>query len=85
MQEAMVGGVQAKRRKRRPRKQGVVVPPNWRTLTTLTIDQTAVLLDLGRNQAYAAAHRNELPVVKVGKIFRVSVPRLVRMIDGEAA
>jgi excisionase family DNA binding protein len=52
---------------------------------TYTIDEAAKLLRIGRNQAYAAASKGEIPVLKIGK--RLLVPRaaLDRMLKGEAA
>ena len=52
---------------------------------TLTIKEAARRLGIGRNQCYQAAHRGEIPVVRIGK--RLLVPRvaLERMLSGEAA
>ncbi len=40
---------------------------------TLTVDETARCLGIGRNSAYEAIARGEIPVVKVGK--RLLVPK----------
>ena len=40
---------------------------------TLSIDETAKCLGIGRNSAYEAIARGEIPVVKVGK--RLLVPK----------
>ena len=40
---------------------------------TLTVDETAKCLGIGRNSAYEAIARGEIPVVKVGK--RLLVPK----------
>ena len=40
---------------------------------TLTVDETAKILGVGRNSAYEAIARGEIPVVKVGK--RLLVPK----------
>ena len=52
---------------------------------TLSIVEAAHRLGIGRNQAYDAAKRGEIPVIKIGK--RLLVPRaaLERMLSGEAA
>ncbi len=68
-----------------PKRRPGVVPDNWREMTTLSIEQARLLLGLGRNAAYEAAARKELPAVRFGNLWRVSVPQLVRLIDGEAA
>jgi hypothetical protein len=60
-----------------------VLPENWRELNTLTIGQAAIVLDLGLNEAYAAANTDQIPVIRIGRSWRVSVPRLRRMIDGD--
>ena len=52
---------------------------------TLTIEQAARRLGIGRNQCYEAAHRGDIPVIRIGK--RLIVPRVAfeRMLAGEAA
>jgi excisionase family DNA binding protein len=52
---------------------------------TYTIDEAAELLGLGRNSAYLAAQRGDLPVIRIGK--RLLIPRLAldRMLSGEGA
>ena len=41
--------------------------------TVLTIPETAKILRIGRNSAYEAARRGQIPTVKIGK--RLLVPR----------
>jgi hypothetical protein len=36
---------------------------------------------LGRNASYAAAERGDIPTVKIGKLLRVPVRALERMLD----
>jgi excisionase family DNA binding protein len=57
----------------------------WRDRETISVEEAGVILGVGRNSAYAAAHNGQLPGVWIGKRFLVSVPRLRRMLDGEAA
>ena len=40
---------------------------------TLTIDEAAKALGIGRNSAYAAARNGSLPVIRIGR--RIVVPR----------
>ena len=40
-----------------------------------------VYFDLARNAAYEAAHRGDIPVIKVGRMLRVPVVALERMLD----
>jgi excisionase family DNA binding protein len=87
MRQASTALAAAKKRKRKPplKKSEIKVPDNWRSLATLTIVQTSVLLGLGRNETYEAVKREEIPAIRVGRSWRVPVPRLVRMLEGEAA
>ncbi len=41
--------------------------------TVLTIPETAKILRIGRNSAYEAARRGQIPTIKIGK--RLLVPR----------
>lgn len=53
---------------------------------TYTIEESARRLGIGRNQAYEAAHRGEIPTIRIGK--RLLVPRAAfdRLLDsGRAA
>jgi len=51
---------------------------------TYHLQEAAKILGIGRNQAYEAAKRGEIPSIKVGK--RVLVPRaaLERLLRGES-
>ena len=44
---------------------------------TLTIEQTAQLLGLGRTAAYEAARRGEFPTRRIGRRLVVPVPALL--------
>jgi excisionase family DNA binding protein len=48
----------------------------------LTVDQAARFLGIGRNSAYEAVRRGELPHIKVGRSIRVSRAGLKRMLNG---
>ena len=50
---------------------------------TLTIAEAARALGVGKNQAYEAAHRGEIPTIKIG--HRILVPRAAfeRLLNGE--
>jgi excisionase family DNA binding protein len=52
---------------------------------TYKIGEAAKLLGIGRNQAYEAAQRGDIPCLKIGK--RVLVPKaaLDRMLAGDKA
>lgn len=40
---------------------------------TVTVAEAAAALGIGKNQAYAAAHRGEIPAIRIGR--RLLVPR----------
>jgi excisionase family DNA binding protein len=52
---------------------------------TLTIEEAARKLGIGRNAAYDAAKRGEIPVIKIGR--RLVVPRIAldRLLEGGRA
>jgi hypothetical protein len=52
------------------------------TIHTLSVPEAGkTYFGLGRNAAYAAAKRGDLPVIRVGKILRVPIRALERMLD----
>jgi excisionase family DNA binding protein len=53
---------------------------------TLSVNETAELLGIGRNQAYEAIKRGEIPgVIKIGRRLLVSEAALNRLLDADAA
>jgi excisionase family DNA binding protein len=50
---------------------------------TISVDEAAALLGIGRNGAFQAVHRGELPVLKLGKRLLVPVEPLLRMLEGD--
>ncbi len=48
---------------------------------TITIEQTAHLLGLGRTAAYDAARRGELPTRRLGRRLLVPVPALLTWLE----
>jgi excisionase family DNA binding protein len=49
---------------------------------TITIEQTAQVLGLGRTAAYDAARRGELPTRRLGRRLLVPVPALLEWLGG---
>lgn len=47
---------------------------------TLSIPEVAKLLSIGRNSAYEAARRGELPIVIIGRRILVPIAALERML-----
>jgi hypothetical protein len=53
---------------------------------TLTVPQAGKqYFGLGRNASYAAASRGDIPIVRIGKLIRVPVRALERMLDSAGA
>jgi len=50
---------------------------------TMTVVEAAKQLGIGRNQAYAAARRGELPVIRIGKRLVVPLAAFERMMQGD--
>ena len=55
------------------------------TRATVTVVEAAKRLGIGRNQAYEAAHRGEIPTIRIGKRILVPTAALDRLLDGKAA
>lgn len=47
----------------------------------LTVPEAGAMLGLGRNSAYEAAKRGEIPTLRVGRLLRVPVRAMERMLD----
>jgi hypothetical protein len=47
---------------------------------TLTIPETAQVLNIGRDAAYGAAQRGELPTLQFGRRIVVAVPKLLELL-----
>lgn len=47
---------------------------------TLTIEETAAILQLGRNTVYAAVRSGEVPSIRVGRRYLVPTARLASML-----
>jgi hypothetical protein len=49
---------------------------------TLTVPEAGRLyFDLGRNASYEAARRGDIPTIKIGRLLRVPVVALDRMLE----
>jgi hypothetical protein len=49
---------------------------------TLTVPEAGrVDFDLGRNASYEAARRGDIPTIKIGRLLRVPVVALERMLE----
>ena len=52
---------------------------------TISVPEAGKMLGIGRNASYEAAHRGDIPVIKIGDRYRVPFVRLKKMLAGEAA
>jgi excisionase family DNA binding protein len=50
---------------------------------TCSVPEAGVRLGIGRNSAYAAAKRGEIPTIRIGKLIRVPEVGLARLLGGE--
>ena len=51
---------------------------------TLSVPEAGrVYFDLGKNAAYEAAKRGEIPTIKIGRLLRVPIVRMERILDGD--
>lgn len=52
---------------------------------TLTVPEAGQRLGIGRNQAYEAAKRGEIPTIRIGSRILVPTAALDRLLSGQAA
>jgi excisionase family DNA binding protein len=52
---------------------------------TLTVEEAGRMLGLGRQAAYAAARRGQIPTLKIGRRVLVPRVRLERLLAGDEA
>ena len=52
---------------------------------TITIEEAAKRLGIGRNQAYEGARKGQIPTIRIGKRILVPVAALERLLRGNAA
>ena len=54
-----------------------------KTKKTLSVPEAGrQYFDLGKNASYQAAHRGEIPTIRLGKKIRVPIAALERMLEG---
>lgn len=53
---------------------------DWRERSTLSIEEAATVVGIGRSAAYAAAHSGDLPTVRIGRRMLVPTARLRAML-----
>lgn len=50
---------------------------------TMKVEEAAQLLGIGRNQAYEAVRRGDIPSLRIGGRILISRSRLMALIDGD--
>jgi len=58
-----------------------VIVGDQMTPQTISVEEAGKVLGIGRNSAYEAVRRGEIPVIKIGKLLRVPVVALERMLE----
>ncbi len=48
----------------------------------MTVEEVAVMLRVGRNAAYDAVRRGDVPSVRIGKLIRIPRAAVMRMLEG---
>ena len=51
---------------------------------TLSLPEVAAIMGIGRNAAYDAARRGEIPTLRFGKLLRVPRAWVAKKLDGAA-
>lgn len=51
---------------------------------TISVEEAAELLGIGRTAAYQAARRGQLPTCRLGRRLLVPVPALIELLNGGA-
>lgn len=49
---------------------------------TVDVPEAARILGIGRQAAYAGVKSGDIPSIKVGRLFKVPLPALRRMLNG---
>lgn len=57
-----------------------LTPDTLRQRTTLSVAEASAVLGCGLRQTYAMVHDGTLPVIRVGRSFRVPAAALLRML-----
>ena len=56
-------------------------PATWESQATITVTEAAEILGVSRGSAFAAVHRGELPVLRIGHRMLIPTPALRKMLE----
>ena len=62
-----------------------ITQPDLTARVTISVEEAAQVLGIGRSAAYEAVHRGEIPHVRIGRRYLVPVPRLLAMLGTNSA
>ncbi len=60
-----------------------MVPEQERQSRVVSVREAAKILGIGRDSAYAAVHKGELPTIRIGRRLLVPIDALERMLQGQ--
>jgi excisionase family DNA binding protein len=63
-----------------------ITQPDLTARVTISVEEAAKVLGIGRSAAYDAVHRGEIPHIRIGRRYLIPVPRLLTILgaDGDA-
>lgn len=53
------------------------------TKATISVPEAGKILGVGRQAAYEAVHRGEIPAIRIGRLLRVPRAAFERMLEGQ--
>ena len=62
-----------------------ITKPDLANRLTISVEEAAQVLSIGRSAAYEAVHRGDIPHVRIGRRYLVPVPRLLAMLGTDSA
>ena len=60
-----------------------MVPEQERQSRVVSVREAAKILGIGRDSAYAAARKGEIPTIRIGRRLLVPIDALERMLQGQ--
>ena len=60
-----------------------MVPEKERQSRVVSVREAAKILGIGRDSAYAAARKGEIPTIRIGRRLLVPIDALERMLQGQ--